>query len=114
MPLVEPPGMLHARPMQQSAPEVQVPPCPWQLWGEPHVPAGEQMSEQHWEAAVQLPPFGLQAVPPSGAVPPSPETAIRHALLISESGRHWAGAQQLEEPGTQVVPTGSHEDPVHR
>ena len=68
VPVVLPAGMVHCRPAQQSAPEVQTAASGWHSAGAWQVPP-LQMVEQQSAAVVQLEPFALQASPGSG-VPP--------------------------------------------
>jgi hypothetical protein len=102
VPVMLPPGMVHWKPEQQSALEVQVPPCGWQMMGSWQVPL--QMPEQHSEAAPQPAPLDLQSEPASGAV----VVPGWHAYVSSELRRQEVPAQQpASAPGVQEVPTGA-------
>jgi len=107
VPVVLPPGMVHWKPEQQSAPEVQVPPWGWQVMGGWQVPL--QMLEQHSVPAPQPVPLGLQLVPASATTPPSGAVIEGwQADVSSEVRRQEVPAQQpASAPGVQTVPTGA-------
>jgi hypothetical protein len=82
VPVVEPAGIAHWNPVQQSAVLVQADPCGWQMTGGAQVRfPGSPMhrSEQQSVFTVQVDPLALQTpasgVPASG-VPASPESGM--------------------------------------
>ena len=71
VPVVDPVGIEHPNPLQQSAVLVQADPCGWQALGAWQVPEPtppslpRQRCEQHWFPVVQAVPFASH-VPASG------------------------------------------------
>ncbi len=91
VPLLWPTGMSQARPVQQSALAVQVPPWGWQDCGAEHRPL-VQTVEQHCDPLVQVPPLARQAVWQVAGVP----AQVRPA-------QHWVPLVQPPPLGVQLV-----------
>lgn len=119
VPVAEPLGLLHARPVQQSAEAVHTWLCGehswagWQTFGPPSVEV--QIPAQHSAEAAQVVPFDLHT-PASGTAPPSTGTPAsgmgrRHARPELEAP-HEVPAQQVvaapPSPAAQLAPSGRH------
>jgi hypothetical protein len=123
VPLVWPGGTLHTFPLQQSALVVHVPPAPMQAVTQ--VPLSRsQLPEQHWPAAVHVPPLGMQVthLPPEQArvqhsapvvqvFPVAVHWVVSRAHRNTDGETSWQllGAQQLgSSVPEQVVPAALH------
>jgi hypothetical protein len=90
VPVVEPGGMEHAYPVQQSAVEVHAEPCGSQARGAWQVrfPGSPmQRSEQQSVLVLQVPPLPLQT--PASGVPASPEPASGVPASVPGGGFGW-------------------------
>jgi len=105
-PAVDPAGIEHVVPEQQSVAEVHAPPMPWQTEAMTHrllVQSCEQHSaepEQVMPVALHTGPASLMPWPPSPAPPPSMngrQTSPTHTPL-----QHFAVPLQADPKGTQV------------
>ena len=116
VPLVEPGGMLHAYPVQQSTVLVHTPPCGWQAIGAWQVPeptppsVPRQRCEQQSLPSVHAVPLALHT-PASGDPPPDPASGgggreVWHAKELSPVRRQSLPAQHWLELGLQDEPMG--------
>jgi hypothetical protein len=92
VPLVAPGATSQARPAQQSAATVQVPPWPWH--GVRQVP-DSQVPEQHWYPPAQPEPLGTQAtqLPPAHRLLQQSDGPVQEVPLAPQLGggstMHW-------------------------
>jgi len=114
VPVVEPVGMEHEYPLQQSAVLVQIDPCGWQAMGGWHCllePSPKQRSEQQSVLLVQLEVFALHT--PASGVPASGVPASVggggnwQAEMPVSVARHWVPEQHSVEL-LHCVPTVLH------
>jgi len=109
VPVVLPPGTLHASPEQQSDEAVQTPPSAWHVPGAWQTPA-IQTWEQQLAAPVQVDPFAAQVGPASepASLPPPDEGGWHAYPPSSPARRQEVPAQQSFALGVQLAPICLH------